>query len=98
MFCANTRPVPVAVTDLGEIAPLTVATRVRTKSSAGSCGTVVVVVAGFDVDVAAVDRDVDVDGLASMCTTACVACAPPDESRRATATAAPTPSAATSAM
>ena len=43
MFCANTSPVPVASTDLGEMLPLIVATWVSVKSAAGSCGIVVVV-------------------------------------------------------
>src|SRR3954452_7113360 len=66
MFCANTRPVSVAVTDLGEIRPLIVLICVSTKSSAGSCGTVVVVddvlavVVGAAVD-DGVRVDVDVD-------------------------------------
>ncbi len=46
MFCANTSPVPVASTDLGEISPLIVATRVSVKSSAGLWGIVVVVAGG----------------------------------------------------
>ena len=38
MFCANTRPVSVAVTDFGEMLPLIVVTCVSVKSSAGLCG------------------------------------------------------------
>ncbi len=38
MFCANTRPVPVAITDLGEMSPVIVATCVGVKSRAGSWG------------------------------------------------------------
>ena len=56
MFWANTSPVPVAVTDFGEIAPFTVATRVSKKSWAGSCGVVVVVVVVVEVE-----TTVDVD-------------------------------------
>src|SRR5436190_16580008 len=44
MFCANTRPLSVATTDFGEIAPVTVLTSRRGRSTAGCAGVVLVVV------------------------------------------------------
>jgi hypothetical protein len=57
--------VSLAVTDLGEMRPLIVLIWVSTKSSAGLCGTVVVVDAVLAVDVGAtVVREVEVDDAA----------------------------------
>src|SRR5712675_650371 len=50
MFCANTRPVPVATTDFGEIAPVIVRSNRSGRSIAGVGGVVVVVLRG-SVDV-----------------------------------------------
>src|SRR5256885_13330328 len=52
MFWANTRPVPDAVTDFGEMGPPIVCTCVSVNERAGSCAivvVVVVVVSGRDV-------------------------------------------------
>src|SRR3954463_2689905 len=48
MFCANTRPLPVATTDFGEMLPVTVFSRVSGRSTAGWAGTALVVVNDVD--------------------------------------------------
>jgi hypothetical protein len=63
MFCANTRPVPVASTDLGEIAPVIVVASESGRSIAGGSGIVVVVTGG---DVVVVGMVVEVRELASV--------------------------------
>src|SRR5258708_2160342 len=61
MFCANTSPLPVATTDLGEMLPVTVRASRSGRSTAGGSGTVVVVevdaVAGAVGWTAAVEPD-----------------------------------------
>src|SRR5258708_968611 len=102
MFCANTSPVPVAVTDFGEIAPVIVATRVRRKSSAGLWARVVVVVVAGAVDAVATLAWVVVvepsGEVCSRCTTGCVPCESFDVSRFAIASAPANPSATTRAI
>src|SRR5579862_833934 len=76
MFCANTRPVPVASTDFGEISPVIVSTRRSGRSTAGGAGTVVVVAV---VVVAVVDGAVgfgSVGGPGRFVAEGSVACAP----------------------
>ena len=61
MFCAKTRPVPVASTDFGEIAPLIVSTSRNGRSTAGNDATVVVVAAVRFATVARLEVEVGPD-------------------------------------